>query len=491
MLWRALARIGLAGHVAALLVAAGCAVGPNFRRPPAPEVTAYAAQAVAEEVPASAAEEVPQQRLVDGLDIPAQWWELFHCEKLNGLIAQAIRASPDLKAAQAALRAAVENVRAQRGLYFPTIQASFAGSRQLNAVGTLSPTLSSGADIFNLYTPQVSVSYVLDLFGVNRRQVESLAAQAESQRFQLEATYLTLASNVAMAAIEEAALRAQIAATRRVIDIDREQLEVMRKSLALGAIAEADVIAQEATLAQAQASLPQLLKQLDQQRVLLTVLVGRLPNDPPSETFELADITLPGELPVSLPAKLIEQRPDVRSAEALLHAASAQVGVAIGNLLPQVVLSGAAGSTATQMGQLFKAGNNYWSGGASLTQTLFAGGNLWHKKKAADALLDQAGAQYRSAVLTAFENVADALLAVQHDAFVLRAQLHAERSAAQSLDIVRRQVSLGATSYLTILNAEQTYQQAVIGLTQAEAARYSDTVALFQALGGGWWNRGG
>ncbi len=476
---------------ATVLMLAGCAVGPNFHRPAAPNTTGYTPQALPPQVPVSLSEGLPQQRFLEGLDIPAQWWELFHSERLNALIAQSIKVSPDLKAAQAALRAAVENVRAQQGLYFPNIQASFAASRQLNAVGTLSPTLSSGADIFNLYTPQVSVSYVLDVFGVNRRQVESLAAQAESQRFQLEATYLTLTSNVAAAAIQEAALRAQIAATRQVIGIEQEQLEVMRKSLSLGAIAEADVVAQEATLAQAQASLPPLVKQLDQQRVLLTVLVGRLPSDPPKETFELTDIALPAELPVSLPAKMIEQRPDVRSAEALLHAASAQVGVAIGNLLPQIALSGTAGSAATQMGQLFTAGNNYWSGGATLTQTLFAGGNLWHKKKAADALLDQAAEQYRSAVLTAFENVADALLAIEHDATVLGAQLRAERAAAQSLEIVRRQVSLGATSYLAVLNAEQTYQQAVIGLAQAQAARYSDTVALFQALGGGWWNRGG
>jgi NodT family efflux transporter outer membrane factor (OMF) lipoprotein len=444
-----------------------------------------------EQVPDPSADEVPRQRFVAGLDIPAQWWELFHSEKLNALIAQAIEASPDLKAAQAALRAAVENVRAQRGQYFPNIQASFAASRQLNAVGTLSPTLSSGAEIFNLYTPQVSVSYVLDVFGVNRRQVESLAAQAESQRFQLEATYLALTSNIAAAAIQEAALRAQIDATQQVIAIEQEQLQVMRQALALGSIAEADVVAQEAALAQAQASLPALVKQLDQQRVLLTVLIGRLPSDPPPQTFELTDLTLPADLPVSLPAKMIEQRPDVRSAEALVHAASAQVGVAIGNLLPQITLSANAGSAADQMGQLFKAGSNYWSGGASLTQTLFAGGSLWHKKKAADALLDQAGEQYRSSVLTAFQNVADTLLAIQHDGSAVQAQLRAQRSAAQSLDIVRQQVSLGATSYLAVLNAEQTYQQAVMGVAQAQAARYSDTVALFQALGGGWWNRRG
>jgi NodT family efflux transporter outer membrane factor (OMF) lipoprotein len=467
-----------------------CAVGPDFHRPPPPSgVDRDTPQALPAQVPAATTEAVETQRFIQDMDIPAQWWRLFHCEKLDVLIEQALATNPDLKAARAALRVARENVKVQQGLYFPNVQPSFAATRQRNAVGTLSPTLSSGAEIFNLYTPQVSVSYALDIFGVNRRQVESLAAQARWQRFELEATYLTLTSNLAEAAIQEASLRAQIAATRRTVAIEQEQLEVMRKSLSLGAIAEADVIAQEAALAQAQASLPGLVKQLEQQRVLIGTLAGRFPSDPAPQTFELTDIQLPTDLPVSLPARIIDQRPDVRAAEEQLHAASAQVGVAIGNLLPQLTLTGTAGTAASQMSGLFASGNNYWSGGATLAQTLFAGGSLWHKKKAADAALDQAGEQYRGAVLTAFQNVADSLLAVEHDATLLEAQLRAERSAAESLDIARRQVALGATSYLVVLNAEQTYQQAVIGLVQARAARDSDAVALFQALGGGWWNR--
>jgi NodT family efflux transporter outer membrane factor (OMF) lipoprotein len=469
-----------------LLSFAGCAVGPNFHRPAVPAVKGYTAEPAPAAVPADGVAGVDSQRFAFGRDIPAQWWQLFHCELLNSLIAQALQANTDLKAAQAALRVAEETTRAQAGLYYPNVQASFAASRQRNAVGTLSPTLSSGVPVFNLFTPQVSVSYLFDVFGVNRRQVESLAAQAESQRFQVEATYLTLTSNLAEAAIQEAALRAQIKATEQVISLEREQLEVMRKSLSLGAIAEADVVAQEAALAQAEASLPPLVKQLAQQRVLIGTLAGRFPDDPVPQTFELADLKLPDELPISLPAKLIEQRPDVRSAEALMHSASASVGVALGNMLPQITLSANAGSSATGLGELFVTGSNYWSGAASLTQTLFAGGSLWHKKLAADAALDQAGAQYRSVVLEAFQNVADSLLAIEHDATVLGAQLHAERAAASSLEIARRQLALGATSYLALLNAEQSYQQAVIGLAQARAARYADTVALFQALGGGW-----
>jgi NodT family efflux transporter outer membrane factor (OMF) lipoprotein len=486
--WQQKSTQGLALAVAVLFLV-GCAVGPNFRRPAAPAVKSYTSQPLPSQVPASTTASVDRQRFAEGVDIPAEWWQLFHSEQLNSLIEQALKANHDLKSAQAALRVAVENVRAQRGAYYPNVQASFSASRQQNAVGTLAPTLNSGAPIFNLFTPQVSVSYLFDVFGVSRRQVEALAAQEESQRFQVEATHLTLTSNLASAAIQEAALRAQIAATEKVIGVEQEALAVLKKSLSLGAIPEADVVAQEAALAQAQASLPTLSKQLEQQRVLMSVLVGRFPDDPPPETFDLADIRLPADLPVGVPSKLIEQRPDVRSAEAQMHAASAQVGVAIGNLLPQVTLSAVAGSAATATRDLFVSGNNYWSGGATLTQTLFAGGMVWHRKRAADAALDQAGEQYRGVVLSAFQNVADALLAVEHDGSLLEAQLRAERAAAASLEIARQQVSLGSTSYLALLSAQQVYQQAVIGLAQAQAARYADTVALFQALGGGWWNR--
>lgn len=474
---------------AAMAVAAGCALGPDFHRPAAPQVSGYIPEPLSAQTTSADVAGGEAQRLVQGLDIPGQWWTLFHSRPLNALIAQALKANPNVQVAQAALRIAMENVYAQRGSFYPTIDANFSPSRQKNAVGTLSPTLTSGAPIFNLYTAQVSVSYMLDVFGGNRRQVESLKAQAESQRFQLEATYLTLISNVMAAAVQEASLRAQIAATENIIKIETEQIELMRRQYSLGAIAMADVLAQEATLAQTQATLPALRKQLAQQRNLLAALAGRFPSEEPAERFELSTLQLPQELPVSLPSRLIEQRPDVRSAEAQLHAASAQVSVAIANMLPQITLSGSYGGSATQIGQLFSADNIFWSLAGSLTQTLFDGGTLLRKKRAAVAGLDQAAAQYRSTVIAAFQNVADALRALQYDAEAVKAQSAAEHKAAESLEIVRRQLQLGAVSYLALLNAEQTYQQAVINLVQARASRYADTAALFQALGGGWWNR--
>ncbi len=481
--------IALIAVLASAALNAGCMVGPDFRRPAAPNVNGYAKDPLPAQTASASVTGGEAQRFVQGQDIPGQWWKLFHSRALNALIEQALKANPDVQVAQASLRLTMENVYAQLGFYYPAVQANFSPSRQRNAVGVISPTLTSGDAIFNLYTAQVNVSYMLDAFGGNRRQVESLKAQAESQRFQLEATYLTLTSNVVVAAVQEASLREQLAATQRVIGIEAEALELFRRQYELGAIAKADVVAQEAALAQTQATLLPLRKQLAQQRDLLARLVGRFPSEEPVETFELSTLDLPHDLPVSLPSQLVQQRPDIRSAEAQLHAASAQVGVAVANMLPQITLSAGIGSTAVQMSQLFASNSEFWNATGSFTQTIFAGGTLLHRKRAAVAALDQSAAQYRSTVLTAFQNVADTLRVLEYDADAVRAQAAAERAAAKSLEIARASLALGAISYLSLLNAQTTYEQAVVNLAQAQGNRYADTAALFQALGGGWWNR--
>ena len=459
-------------------------VGPNFHRPAPPSVDRYTAEPLAPGTAAATGPGGAAQRFLMEQEVPRDWWTRFGSEELDALVAEALHANPSVKAAQAALRQALEIVAAQRGAFFPNVQASFDPSRQRNAVGVLAPTLSSGTALFNLYTTQVSVSYVPDVFGANRRQVESLAALAEASHFQLDATYLTLTANVVTTAIQEAGLRAEIAATERVVALEREALSVLRRELELGAISEGDVFAQEAVLAQLEATLPPLHRQLESSRDLLAVLTGHLPADFKPVRFELDQLSLPTDLPLGVPSQLVERRPDVRAAEAQLHAATAQVGVAIASLLPQVTITGNIGSSATAMGDLFKPGTGFWSLGASLTQTLFEGGTLIHRKRAADAALDQAGALYRSAVLTAFQNVADALHALDTDADALGAAARAESAAQKSLDVVQHQLELGSVSYLALINAEQTYQQASISLTQARASRYADTAALFQALGG-------
>ena len=462
-----------------------CAVGPNFKKPDAPQVLDYLAQPSPEQTGADA------QKYVAGQDIPGQWWTLFHSPALDELVQQSLKSNPTLQAAQATLRQANENVAAQKGAFFPKVQAEYDFSRNRDPTGTLQPALNSGAPVYNLHTAQVSVSYMFDFFGLERRQVESLQAQADSQRFQLEAAYLTLTSNVVTTAIQEASLRAQIAATTEIVNSERETARILRRQFELGSIAETDVMATDAALANLEATLPPLEKQLAVQRHQLAALAGRFPSDEPSQKFELDALTLPVEIPLSVPSELVRQRPDVLSAEAQLHVASAELGVATANLFPQISLTAAAGGTSTIFSQLFSSGNTYWNVGGSLTQTLFAGGTLIHQRRAAAAALDAAGAQYRAVVLAAFQNVADALTALQLDADAVNANLKAAQSAADSLKATRHNVELGLASYLALLTAEQTYNQAVLNLAQARANRYSDTAALLQALGGGWWNRNG
>ncbi|MBV9490015.1 MAG: efflux transporter outer membrane subunit, partial [Verrucomicrobia bacterium] len=463
--------------VALLIVVAGCAVGPNFQRPAAPTVKGYTREPLRKTAAADVAGGEPQ-RFVAGRDIPGQWWRLFHSRPLNALVEQALRANPNLPAAQAALRVARENVMAQKGAFYPTIEANLSPSLNKTATASLSPASATGNPYYTLYTGQLTVSYVPDVFGLNRRTVESLEAQAEAQRFQLEATYLTLTSNVVTAAVQEALLRAQIQATQEIIKVETEALGIMRHQLALGAIAGADVAVQEATLAQAQASLPPLQKQLAQQRDLLAALAGRFPSEEPAEKFELAELRLPQDLPVSLPAKLVEQRPDVAAAEAQLHSASAQIGVSIANMLPNVTLSANGGYAANYLSRLFVPGTSYWAIAASLAQPIFEGGTLLHRTRAARAAYEQAAAQYRSTVIAACQNVADALHALDSDASALAAAVAAERAAAKTLNITRRQLELGQVAYLLFINAENTYEQAVLNLVQARAARYADTAAL-------------
>ena len=472
---------GLAALSAATLCS--CAVGPDFKRPDAPQVTGYSA----ESPPAQTGTDA--QRLLSGADIPAQWWTLFHSPALDELIQQSLESNPTLQAAQATLREANETVAAQKGSYFPQVQAEYDFTRNRDPTGTLQPALNSGAPVYNLHTAQVSVSYMFDIFGLNRRQVESLQAQADSQRYQLEAAYLTLTSNVVNAAIQEASLRAQVAATTQMVNSGRESGSILRHQFGLGSVAETDVMAVESSVANLEATLPPLQKQLAQERHLLAALAGRFPSDEPTQTFELSDLTLPQEIPLSVPSVLVHQRPDVLQAEADLHAATAQVGVATANLFPQISLTANVGGTSTLFKQLFKDGNRFWSVGGSLSQTVFQGGTLLHQRRAAIAAMDAAGAQYRAVVLAAFQNVADALTALQVDADAVTANEKAERAAGDTLKAIRHNVELGLTSYLALLNAQQAYSQAVLNLAQARANRYSDTAALLQALGGGWWNR--
>ena len=477
-------------RVAALgsLFLAACAVGPNFKKPAAPDVSGYTSGPLATTVSTGGVSGGETQRFVQGGDISADWWTLFHSAPLNGLIEHSLTNNPDLKAAQAALSAAREEVLAQRGVYYPSVSAGFSASRQRES-GQLAPTPNANLFLFNLFTPEVSVSYVPDVFGLNRRTVESLQAQAEAVRFQMIATYNTLTANVVVTAIQQGSVQLQIEATHELIDINTHILEILRYQLAKGYASGLDVAAQESQLAQVEATLPPLLKQAAQLRDLMATLAGEFPSRAPAGTFELTSLQLPQDLPVSLPADLVAQRPDVRQAEANLHDASAKIGIAVANRLPNITLTAATGSSALAINQLFTTGTGFWSVGADLTAPIFQGGTLLHHERAARAAYTQAAAQYRSTVLTACQNVADTLAALAEDADGLKAAATAAAAAKTTLDLAQRQWQDGYAGYLALLSAEQAYQQARISLVQAQASRYADTAALFQALGGGWWHR--
>jgi NodT family efflux transporter outer membrane factor (OMF) lipoprotein len=480
-----LVAFALAVSLAAILSA--CAVGPDFQKPAAPEVSDYTKEPLGRAA-ASTNPSRPDEQFLRDLDIPGQWWAIYHSQVLNELVEDALAHNADLQAAQAALRLARENSAAQRGAFFPQLTGTATGIGG-NTGNALASPLASSATSYTLYTPQVAVAYSPDVFGLVRREVENLDAVAEMQRFQLEATYLTLTSNVVAGAIQEASLRGQIIATRKIIRLSRENLVIFRRQRDLGQIANADVLLQEAALAQVEETLPPLEKQLAQQRNFMTALAGRFPSEEIAQKFNIAGLRLPAELPVSLPSKLIEQRPDIKAAEANLHAASAEIGVATANRLPIFNLTANYGNSSETLATLFSPATAAWEIGGSVTHTLFDGFALYHKQKAALAAFAQADAQYRSTVITAFQNVADVLRALQADARTYRAAVAAESAAWKSLDITRKQLALGQINNLALLNAQSIYLQASLVRVQAQAARYADTAALFQALGGGWWNR--
>ncbi len=489
-----------------LLLAAlfpGCSAGPDFKRPPAPAANAYAPERNLT-VPTSTAP-VPDgesQRFNPATDIPFDWWKLFQSPQLNALVEQAFRANPGVESAQAALRQAQEYVTAQQGYFYPAVGANYSVSRNKLAgnMSSADPGIQgNGQNIsstppnpvyYNFHVAQLTVGYVPDVFGLNRRQVESAQAQVDAQKYALEATYITLATNVVAAAIQEASLRGQLAAMDKVVDSSQKSLDILRGQLRLGYVSGMEVAAQESALAAAEQSEIPLHKQLEQTRDLIRALAGNPPDRDVEEKFELAALHLPEELPLSLPSRLVEQRPDVRAAEAQLHFASAQAGVAIANTLPQFAITAAVGGMASDPGWMFRSGGGFFDLTANVAYTIFDGGTLRARSRAAQQALTQAGAEYRSTVITALQNVADTLHMIHADADALKAADASERAARTELELTRKQYEVGFVNYQILLAAEQNHQLAVINLVQAQTNRLGDTAALYHALGGGWWNRG-
>jgi NodT family efflux transporter outer membrane factor (OMF) lipoprotein len=486
------------------MLLAACAVGPNYKRPSTVPAAEYAPTPLPRETAPAAGIAGAPQRLRVGTDISSEWWKLFESPALNHLVEKAFAANPTIDAAVAALKQAQESVYAQRGYFFPTVEGSYSAQRTKlsgNTASANAPGIQGNGEAilplgpaqpvtYNFHTAELTVGFVPDVFGGNRRQLESLQAQADAARLQLEAAYVTLAANVVAAAIQEASTRAQIAAVKEIIAVNTRSLSILRTQLQLGYAARIDVAAQESALAQAQQQLSPLQKQLEQTRDLLRMLVGNAPDHDIPESFELAALHLPEDLPLSLPSKVIEQRPDVRAAEEQVHAASAQIGVAIANRLPQFSITADLGGNAAHFGQMFARGGNFWDVVANASQTIFDGGTLHHRQHAAEEAFNQATAQYRNTVLTAFQNVADTLHAIYSDSEAVQAAVAAQGAARTTLELTQKQLEAGYVNYLALLSAEQACQQATLTLIQAQASRFGDTAALFQALGGGWWNRG-
>lgn len=473
------------GSLICLLFSA-CAVGPNYKRPATPLPSQYVADLKPQTVSSKAKFGEAQSFITQ--DKPSPWWTLFRSQSLNELIAASLEYNPSVKAAQEALHAALETAYAEKGALFPYAGLSFSPTRQKTA-DLLTSVLASNQYLYSLYTGQVYVSYTLDVFGGTRRQLESSMAQAEFQRFQLEATYLTLTANVANAAIQEAALREQISATKNIIRTQKKLLAIAEQQLKLGDAALIDVAAQQAALAASEATLPPLEKQLAIQRDQLNALTGRFPDDKRTHKFSFSSLHLPTRLPIAIPSELIEHRPDIRAAEAQMHAANALIGVAIANRLPKFTIDTTnIGTAAITLGTLLDPQTRFWALAGIVSQPLFTGGALRHKQRAAQAAYNQTAAMYRTTVINAFQNVADTLKALQADARALQAAGKVEQAAWKSLTISRQQLTLGDTSTATLLLSQYAYQQAKLTLIQMQANRLSDTVALFQALGGNWEN---
>ena len=474
-------------HVLALLIGlslAGCAVGPDYHRPDAPPVGRYTAQPLPAATASAKAAQGDAQRFLQGRDVPARWWTTFGNAELTRRVNTALSHSPTVASAQAALRQAQENANATRGGLFPSLDAAAGATREKPSAAQSGVPARLGP--YTVYNASVSVGYTLDLFGGVRRGIEAQLAQADYQRAQLDTTYLTLAANVVTASLQEASLRQQLRATEEILGIQRKSLQIARQQQQIGAKSLSDTLAVRTQLAITEATLPPLRAELAATRNQLATYLGTTPAQLELSPLTLDAISLPQDIPLSLPSTLVDQRPDIRAASAQLHAASAGVGVATAAMLPQITLSGSAGSQSLRAGDLFSAGTGAWSLGLGLTQPLFHGGELLHRKRAAQAGLDKAVADWQQTVLVAFQNVADALQALQYDAQGLAAQATAESAASQQLELTRQQYQLGATGYLNLLDAQRSYQQARISLIQARAARLSDTAVLYAALGGGW-----
>ena len=482
-----------AGSLALLLAAAaaggGCAVGPNFKSPPPPAVTRYTSPDEGGLANADAGPTAPSQTVSLGDKVAVDWWTLFRSPDLDQLVKEAIAGSPTLESAKARLAAARAEVAAASGGLYPQVTVSASAEREKQSSGAFGLTAAQAPlpPNFNYYQVGPTASYTLDLFGGVRRGIEQRAALADLQRDQLGGAYLTLTGNTVTEAIQLAAVRAQLKAVDDILDLDRQNLDLVREARQAGTTPDSDVVAAESQLAADETLKPGLNQQLSAAKHAMAILLGRAPGDWSPPDFDLVTLTLPGQLPVSLPSELVRQRPDIQAAEAQLHAASARVGVATAQLYPSITLSAGISASSLNESNLFSPSGLVWSIAAGLTQPIFDGGTRRAERDAALADFKAYAADYKLTVLQSFRQVADILDALQHDAALLAAQQHALDLATKSVQLQRLSYGAGATGILALLDAQRQYQQASLGYARATAQRYQDTTQLLVAMGGGWW----
>ena len=463
--------LALATGLTALL--SGCAVGPDYVRPTVAAPQALTRSAIATALPVGSSE------------ISTQWWQAFGSAELNQMVQEALDKSPTIEAAQATLRAAHQNVIAQRGYFLPTVQVGYNPSRQ-NTGQSMSAPLNSGDSLYTYHTAQLSVSYSPDLFGGNRRQVEGLQAAEENQYLQLQAARLSLAANLVGAVIQTSMFQEQSVLLQEATEAAQQQLQHMRKQLANGYASGMDVATQQTLLLQLQQQLPPLQKSLEQTRNLIATLMARTPDQAPA-VLPLSSFKLP-LLPQVVPSQLVEQRPDIRAAATQVQQASAAVGVATAARLPQLSISAAYGGGATSFASMFSAGNITWALGAGLLAPIFSGGTLQAHQKAAQAELEASTASYKSTVLSAFQDVANSLYAVDTDARALQMSQDSESASQTTWNLSNSQLKAGYASLPTALAAKQSWLQARAASVAAQGSLYGDVIALYQSLGGGVLN---
>jgi NodT family efflux transporter outer membrane factor (OMF) lipoprotein len=485
--WRLVRRLfpaaGFCGAAGLLSLLGACAVGPHFKRPDAPAVTHYTNGT---DPSVTVSTDGTAQTFAPGAKVAADWWRLFQSPQLDVVIQEVIARNPGLDAAQANLKQAQDNLRSGYGIFFPQAGADFDATRQ--KFSPLKFGENAPASLFNLFSLSGTISYVLDVFGGERRTVEALGAQADVQAATERATYITLVSNVTDAVIARAAYLAEIKATNELIDIEKQQVALSEVQFRAGTVPYSSILSIESQLDSYEATLPGLQQQVAQANDLLAALAGYAPAEWQAPTVDLVDLTLPGSLPVSLPSDLVRQRPDILAAEATAHSASAEIGVATAAMLPNITLSAGYGANATAVSRLFASRASVWNVGADIAQPIFQGGTLWFKRKAAIDSYKQSMALYRQTVLGEFQQVSDTLQALDHDAQTLAAQEAAFKTAHEALRLIQINYRSGVVNYLAVITADAQYHQAMIAELQAKTVRYQDTVALFAALGGGWWN---